>query len=188
MSNIGPASNPLSLDNFYQTALQHPSVLAWGGAFKGFNSSRSAWGTNRLMDPQCGQVWITSLTESNKYYTASPLPFLQIATWNDYNEGTEIESGIDNCYTVSARIEGQDLRWALNRAEGAPASLTTVSHMEIYDAQDGKNLTRLASVPPSADGTYPLTHLPPGKHEFYVRMVGKNSILNQLSAPVPFSK
>jgi hypothetical protein len=187
-SNIGPASNAISLDNFYKTALQHPNAQVWGGAFKGFNSSRSTWGTNRIMDQQCGQVWVTSLTESNKYFTERALPFLQIATWNDYNEGTEIESGIDNCYTVSAHVDGQELKWTLDKAAGAPASLTTVSHIEIYDSQGGNNLTLISTEPPAADGSYPLANLSHGRHEFYVRMVGKNSILNRISSRVYFAK
>ena len=63
---------------------------------------------------------------------------MQIATWNDYNEGTEIESGIDNCYTVSANTIGQTLSWTLNATNTAYASLKTVSHMEVYDSTDGK--------------------------------------------------
>jgi hypothetical protein len=33
-----------------------------------------------------------------KYYDDShPLPFLMIATWNDYEEGTAIEAGLPKC-------------------------------------------------------------------------------------------
>lgn len=42
--NISPASNGATLDNFYQTAQQYPSLYPWGGAFKGFNSSGANWG------------------------------------------------------------------------------------------------------------------------------------------------
>jgi hypothetical protein len=186
--NISPASSPGTLDNFYQAALQHPDQLVFGGAFKGFNSSKAAWGPDRIMDQQCGQVWLSSLTEANKYYSGSALPYLQIATWNDYNEGTEIESGIDNCYTVSAQIHDDDLAWILNPAGTPFASLSTVSHVEIYDSKNGKDLSLLTSMPAEANGTYPLKDLAPGKHQLFVRMVGKNSILNRISAAVPYSK
>jgi hypothetical protein len=33
-----------------------------------------------------------------RYYDDShPLPFLMIATWNDYEEGTAIEQGLASC-------------------------------------------------------------------------------------------
>jgi len=187
VSNIEPDSAESTLDSFYQTALKHPTAVVWGGAFKGFNSARSAWGTNRIMDQRCGQIWIQSLTESNKYYKDTPLPFLQIATWNDYNEGTEIEAGIDNCYTVSAQIAEENLTWALD-SSNANASLSTVSRIEVYDSRNGRDLNLLASLPPAVTGSYRLDELPSGKHRIYVRMVGKNSILNRMSAPVPFSR
>jgi hypothetical protein len=187
VANIGPESGRFTLDHFYQTALQHADQIVWGGAFKGFNSSKAAWGANRIMDPECGQVWLKSLTESNQYYSDA-MPYLQIATWNDYNEGTEIETGIDNCYTVSGRVVGENLVWSLNATNATYASLSTVSRMEIYDSRNGRNLTLVGSVPPDSSGTYPLKELPVGDHELFVRMVGKNSILNRISQAIPFSQ
>jgi hypothetical protein len=186
VANIGPESGKSTLDSFYLTALQHEDGLVWGGAFKGFNSSKSAWGVNRIMDPECGQVWLKSLTESNQYYSSDALPYLQIATWNDYNEGTEIESGIDNCYTVSGRVDGLNLVWNLTPTNATYASLSTVSHVEIYDSRNGRDLTLVGSVPTGASGTYSLKELPAGDHALFVRMVGKNSILNRISLPIAF--
>jgi hypothetical protein len=34
-----------------------------------------------------------------RFHAAASLPYLQFATWNDYNEGKEIETGIDSCYS-----------------------------------------------------------------------------------------
>jgi len=176
-----------TLDQFYEAARQHPGMQVWGAAFKGFNSSKSAWGTNRILDQACGRLWMASLVDSNRFYTDTPLPYLQIVTWNDYNEGTEIETGIDNCYTVAASANGTTLTWAL-QTNNAAASLSTVSHIEIYDSVDGENLTLLASVPAAASGTLSLAALRPGAHRIFVLMVGRNSILNRISPPVPFSK
>lgn len=184
---IAPPSTSETLDQFFAAARNYPGKLVWGAAFKGFNSARSAWGANRILDQACGQLWISSLTESNKFYTASALPFLQIITWNDYNEGTEIETGIDNCYRVSAEVRGQTLAWSLDSANRF-ASLSTVSHIEIYDSSDGEQLTLLGSSPAATTGTWNLAALRPGPHRLYVRMVGKNSILNRISAPIPFSR
>jgi hypothetical protein len=185
--NISPASTAGTLDNFYQTAQGYPSDYTWGGAFKGFNSSAASWSPNRIMDQDCGQTWLTSLTESNNYYQSNALPYLQIATWNDYNEGTEIESGIDNCYTVGASVSGTFLNWSLNPTNSTLAKLTTVSHVEIYDSPDGQNLTLVASPPTASSGKFDLSTLASGNHTLYVRMVGKNSILNRVSSGVGYT-
>ncbi len=185
--SISPASTAGTLDNFLGTAIENTGQLTWSNAFKGFNSSQSTWGTGRIMDQECGQTWMASLAESNLYYLTAALPYLQIATWNDYNEGTEIESGIDNCYTVSSSTFGQTLTWTLNATNSQYASLMTVSHIEIYDSPDGQNLTLVASLPAALGGSWSLSSLHSGVHTLFVRMVGKNSILNRISAGVPYS-
>lgn len=187
ITNISPASSGGTLDNFFTIAQQYQGEQVWGGAFKGFNSSLARWGQNRIMDQFCGQTWIQSLTESNRLHSNAALPYLQIATWNDYNEGTEIESGIDNCYRVSGSVSGQTLSWALNPTNSALASLTTVADIEIYDSDDGTHLRLLVTETPGASGSFDLTKLAAGTHTLYVRMVGKNSILNRISPGIPYS-
>lgn len=183
VDNISGGSSG-TLDSFFISALASSGKVAFSGAFKGFNSIDAKWGPGRIMDQQCGQTWIKSLTESTRYYRGGA-PYLQIATWNDYNEGTEIESGIDNCYTVSARINGSTLNWSLNPTSGA-ATLETVSHIEIYDSPDGKKLTLVATRAAASHGSWRLSGLPAGKQTLYVRMVGKNSILNRISPGVAY--
>lgn len=195
IDNIAPPGSQqgITLNEFYQTALGNSSELVWGAAYKGFNSSLATWSPNRIMDQKCGQVWVNSLKESNQFYgiesNPTALPFLQIVTWNDYNEGTEIESGIDNCYTVSAAVDQQNatLTWTLNPTNSTLASLTTVAQIEIYDSLNGGNLSLLtAPLPPAASGIFSLAGLSHGSHQIYVRMVGKNSILNRLSPMASF--
>src|SRR3989442_728175 len=83
-------------DKFFQAAQQAPSRLVVGTAFKGFNDTLATWGTNRVIDENCGQTWLQSFSEAGKFYSrGNQLPALQIATWNDYEEGTTIEPGID---------------------------------------------------------------------------------------------
>ncbi len=185
--NVSSPSTVETLSQFYEAAGRNKGKLVWGAGFKGFNSSQATWGTNRILDQACGQLWMQSLTESNRFYTTEALPYLQIITWNDYNEGTEIETGIDNCFTVAAEVKGTVLQWRLESANEF-ASLATVSHVEIYDSTDGENLRLIDSVPAERSGTWDLAVLPAGSHKVFVRMVGKNSILNRMSAPVSFTK
>lgn len=185
--NVSAPSTVETLEHFYESAQRNQGKLVWGAGYKGFNSSQATWGTNRILDQACGQLWMQSLTESNRFYSTDALPYLQIITWNDYNEGTEIESGIDNCFTVAAEVTGTVLHWKLESAN-AFASLATVSHVEIYDSNDGEHLRRIDTVPPEKSGTWNLAVLPAGTHKVFVRMVGKNSVLNRMSAPVVFTK
>ena len=46
------------------------------------------------------------LEAQQPYNSGKQLPALQLVTWNDYEEGTEIESGIDNCFSLSASVSG----------------------------------------------------------------------------------
>ncbi len=183
IDNISGASDG-TLDNFLSSAVTYDRQLAFSGAFKGFNSIQATWGTGRIMDQQCGRTWIESLTESKKYYSTGA-PYLQIATWNDYNEGTEIETGIDNCFTVSASAGGSSLHWNLDATDSA-VTLETVSHIEIYDVPNGGNLILVGSQSAASSGTWSFSGLSPGKHMLYVRMVGKNSILNRISSGVSY--
>lgn len=81
------------LDNFYKTMRnKHPDKIAIGGAWPGFDDSAAKWGLNRHMESACGKTLDTTLNLYERYYDgASPLPFLLIETWNDYEEGTAIE-------------------------------------------------------------------------------------------------
>ena len=58
-------------------------------------------------------------------------------TWNDYEEGTEIESGIDNCLSMSASVSGDSLSWKVTGHEN------TVDHYTPYVSTDGQNLMPL---------------------------------------------
>ena len=87
------------LDAFYRKMkTKYPDKIVVGGAWPGFNDKRASWGLNRHMDGRCGKTFEDTLSLFRKYYDDShPLPFLLIATWNDYEEGTAIEAGLPKC-------------------------------------------------------------------------------------------
>ena len=50
------------------------------------------------MSSRCGKTFDDTLRLFRRYYNEQrPLPFLMIETWNDYEEGTAIENGVDTC-------------------------------------------------------------------------------------------
>jgi hypothetical protein len=87
------------LDDFYRRmSSEFPNKLAVGAAWPGFDDSRASWSRNRHMSSRCGRTFEDSLRLWRRYYgDQRPLPFLMIETWNDYEEGTAIERGIDTC-------------------------------------------------------------------------------------------
>ena len=87
------------LHNFYmQMQSKYPDKIAVGAAWAGFDDSKASWGLGRHMSQRCGQT-LTDTTEIyREYYPDNhPLPFLLIETWNDYEEGTAIERGLQKC-------------------------------------------------------------------------------------------
>ena len=77
---------------------KYPDKIAVGGAWPGFDDSKASWSLNRKMDARCGKTFEDTLKMFRRYYDDShPLPFLMIATWNDYEEGTAIEEGLARC-------------------------------------------------------------------------------------------
>src|SRR5262249_59432091 len=104
---------------------------------------------------------------------------LQIATWNDYEEGTEIESGIDGCTFVVPSISGTTLNWAV---QGGPE--TTVDHFTVFASTDGQNLAKLADVPAGQHSLDLASFNLPSPVSLFVKGVGQSNIRNTLSAPV----
>src|SRR5579863_3843460 len=129
------------LSSFYDTGMGFPSQQVVGATYKGFNDTLASWGSNRIMGQQCGQTWLQTFSEINGLYNSGKqLTDLQLVTWNDYEEGTEIESGIDNCLTLAPSVSGNALQWSISGDE------STVDHYTVYISSDGANLMSLTDL------------------------------------------
>jgi hypothetical protein len=177
-----------------------PVVLASGYgkvdfAQSGFESSLT------VMDARCGQTFmdIMGLAHTRGFGPSpqTPLPGIEIVTWDDYDEGTEMETGIDNCLNpIQSSINGSTLLWSIsfNSALGAER---TIDHYTIYNTNDGStntaidhSLVKVADVQPTnTNGSYTFT-LPAGLPNptlIYVKAVGKPMLTNHLSAGQVFA-
>lgn len=174
---VNPTSTDVSppdlsgMDDFYTRANTHPTQIAMGGVYKGFNSQYASWDGQEYVDQQCGQTWLNGFTKINQYYnSAKQLPFLQLVTWDDYYEGTPLETGIDNCLTMSASASGRTINVSLSAS-------STIDHLELWSYANAawSSTTYSAtttSIPVTAAGTY------------YVKAVGKPFIKNTLSSAI----
>ena len=171
------------LASFYSTGITLTTEQTVGASYKGFNDTLASWGSNRIMGQRCGQTWLQTFSEINELYNSGqPLSSLQLVTWNDYEEGTEIESGIGNCLSVSASVSGNSLQWVVNGDEN------TLDHYVAYISTDGQNLMPLEEVNPgTASMNLCSFSLPNGNYISYVQAVGKPSIANQISGAVKFT-
>jgi hypothetical protein len=168
------------LDRFYKTARESKDKLSVGSAYKGFDDSQASWGKNRHVPQRCGQTWLETLAMPGRYYSQkNQLPMLLAVTWNDYEEGTEIETGIDNCVSITARGSGSKINWDIQGNEN------TLDHYTVFISRDGKRLTRVADLPTRTHSIDASNLLPlPGRWLVFVKAVGRASILNHTSNPV----
>lgn len=185
------------LDNYYDVASSathnNPNLITFGAAWKGFDENNAPWvsGAGRTIAQQCGNTWVQSFqqaTHNNDFSTSYQLPFAGVVTWNDYEEGTQIETGIDNCLTLAASVSGSILSWQLNFSN-ASGSEATVHHYLVFDSTDGQNLTQVARLLPGTHSVDLKTlSLASGTtHKLYVKAVGQPSIQNKMSNVVSYS-
>jgi len=86
------------LEDFYAKMRKRPDQVTVGGVWPGFNDAKASWSLNRHIDPRCGKTFEDTLHLFYEHNEPShPIPFLLIATWNDYEEGTAIEGGLPHC-------------------------------------------------------------------------------------------
>ncbi len=160
---------------FLHIASEYPSKKNWASTWKGFNDVVASWAPpgGRHIQQLCGKTWMDSWAAVSSY--TGRLDAVQVVTWHDYEEGTEIQSGIDNCLSVSAGVSGHVLSWSVSDE-------STLDHYTAYISLDGQNLMSLGDLPvgTSALDLAPF-NFPPGSYQVFVKAVGKPSILNNMS-------
>jgi hypothetical protein len=171
------------LNSFYDTGMSYPAEETVGATYKGFNDTLASWGSNRIMDQQCGQTWLKTFAKLNSLYNSGhQLPDLQLVTWNDYEEGTEIESGIDNCVSVSASVSGNGLQWKIGGSE------STIDHYTIYISTDGQNLMALEEEAPGNSSLNLCSFsVPAGNYTLFVQAVGRPTMANKITGPINYT-
>jgi len=170
-------------DAFYTEAQNAPGRIAFGSVYKGFNDTLAAWTTNRVIQQQCGRTFLQTFGEVGKFFSGNnQLPGVQIATWNDYEEGTAIEPGIDNCIYLTPSQSGTSIQWGVNGGDES-----TIDHYTVFLTTDGTNLSKLAEVP-AGTRTYDMSRfsLSPVTYWIYVKAMGKPSFQNKMSPAIAY--
>ena len=175
---------------FYDTlAPLYASKLAVGSLKKGFDDFFASWkpSPNRVTGQQCGQVIqfvANQIVHNGDFGTGQQLKRAQLVTWNDYEEGTALEDGVDNCFTVTATsISGTTVNWTLNSISSY-SNTSTIDHFDIWLA-DGSNPSKIMKLGSatniSTSYDFGSACIPTGSWTIYVEMVGRPLILNKMS-------
>lgn len=103
-SQIGCWLRPLVA--FYESASDEGAKygkFAMGVVFPGFDDRDAKWGQKKVIPQYCGETFaVTKWIYDRFARSLSPtLQFNQIATWNDYEEGTAIEPGVSACVSIN---------------------------------------------------------------------------------------
>src|SRR5437667_114670 len=171
------------LTGFYSTGLGYPAMETIGASYKGFNDTLASWGLNRIMTQRCGHTWLQTFAKINSLYNSTKqLDALQLPTWNDYEEGTEIETGIDNCMSLSASLSGNTLQWTVSGYED------TLDHYRVFISTDGQHLMPLTTMAVGSRSlnlcSYTLAHR---SYVLFVQAIGRPTIRNRMSRAVAYT-
>ena len=199
------------MTGFFDDAIKSQSSYIVSAAYKGFDDNLANWSGNRIIDQQCGMTWLQSFDHTGSFGGAGQmgsvnyldlgkrLDIIMVDTWDDYEEGTEIETGIDNCLaSLDVTLTNSTLSWSpswgqdpMNSAvSGSEASLYKYS---VYVAEPGGAQVMWLADVMCKDGTcghsldVSTYGIMGGPYVFYVQAVGQPSIVNTLAGPTSAS-
>jgi len=170
------------LERFYGLAQRNSGKFTMGSVYKGFDDSRASWGQGRRIPENCGQTWLDTFAEINRFYSSSrQLPALLIVTWNDYEEGTAIEPGVGCPAAISARLSGTALTWNFS------GNRNMLDRFVIYDSPDRHRLIKLGETDPRQT-SFDLRglNLERGAHWLLVKAQAKAGMIDAISSPVEY--
>ncbi|WP_115868345.1 glycoside hydrolase family 71/99 protein [Marinoscillum furvescens] len=102
------------LDYFYQEVDRFDISthrFVGGGVWPGFDDRNNvSWGGNRLIARQGGGVYDSTWQYISNYSGTLPMAYVMVETWNDWNEGTEVEPSVEHGYQYILQTEKNILR------------------------------------------------------------------------------
>jgi hypothetical protein len=196
------------LTGFFQNAEKNSGSMVVSAAYKGFDDNLASWSGDRIIDQQCGVTWLQSFQHTGSFAGSASylgnvnylalgqhLDMVMVDTWDDYEEGTEIETGIDNCLSA-LKISLENATLSVEPTWGEDAMNSAVSGSEatlfkyaVYLAREGTTelmwLADLTCKDGSCEHSIDLSGLGivGGPYVFYVQAVGQPSIVSTLGGP-----
>ena len=175
--------NLAKITSFYSKVAKYPSKKIFAGICPSFNGTltkKKAWSLGKHLPSDYGACLIERAKLIDQVITPN-VTRVQWITWQDYEEGSAIEPGIENDIRVTAIVSGGNLTWTVS---GGTGDERTIDHFDIYASMDGQRAAHLAALPA---GTHRLKLdrrlFESGKsYNLYVNAVGRPCIRDHLSA------
>jgi hypothetical protein len=193
-TNFSDRYNLTAQTAFYTHLASQPTKKGFASVCPGFNGTetyKDGWSRGKELLRDNGACWLARAANANSHHTSQVIAVM-VPTWSDYEEGTEIELGIDNDLTIAPSITGTSVDWSVS---GGTGDETTVDHYVVWATEDVGisdpaqiGLTPVASVATGL-GTFDLSgHLTAGKpYGIYIEAVGKGCIRNKMSSQVSYT-
>jgi len=150
--------------------------------FDGTLTKSVGWSMGKYL-PSSNGLCLVSRAASINSAIFNNMTRMQWATWSDWEEGTEVEDGIENGFSVAAQVTSNIVSWAVNSGDER-----TIDHYEVYAVTNGGNTALVCSVNAGAHQTNISTAgFAPGIYNLYVDAVGKPCVRDHMSAPVLYA-
>ena len=143
------ASDPYDLAGFagfYAAVAQSPKH-AFGAMLAGFNGTLTksvGWSMGKYIPRDHGACLVARAARLAQVIPPN-VTRMQWVTWSDWEEGTQVETGVDNDLAIAAQVTGTSLTWSVS---GGTGDESTIDHYAIYASPDGANATLLGTAPP----------------------------------------
>jgi hypothetical protein len=151
------------------------------GNFNGTLTKSVSWSMGKYLPSSNGLCVVQRAASINSAIFPN-MTRMQWTTWSDWEEGTQVESGIENNFAATAHLGVPSLLfWTITGDE------RTVDHYEIYASTNGVNAAFLGSVRTGAYQTnLSQVGFAPGTYQLYVDAIGKPCIRDHMSPPVSY--
>jgi hypothetical protein len=181
------ASDPFNLAGVTR---DYPAIKSFGkkafgamcGNFNGTLTRSVSWSMGKYLPSSNGLCVVQRAATINSQVPPG-MTRMQWTTWSDWEEGTQVESGIENNFSLTAQINSSNvLSWVISGDE------RTIDHYEIYAATNGINAAFLGSTRSGIHQTnLTAVNFPAGNYQLYVDAIARPCIRDHISPPVTYT-
>lgn len=179
-----PSGSAYLTSSFFPACNNNKSKICISSAWKGFNGTitgSTAWSLGKYISQQQGFTWVDMWNANNNFIAGGgKLDYIGIVTWDDYQEGSAVQTGIRTNVAISAALSSGIITFSVTGDE------RTVRQYNLWGTTDGVNITQLAVVFPGVAKQFDLSKLPgltaSGNYTLYVEAQGMPSLQNHLAS------
>jgi hypothetical protein len=110
--------------------------------FNGTLTKKVSWSEGKMMPGDSGKCLLSQASVVNANIPVNCIGILW-ATWDDWEEGSAIESGVENNIVITEKIAGQVVSWTV---AGGTGDESTIHAYKILASADGVNATVLTTI------------------------------------------